>query len=189
MAVKRLCSVDGCGNPHDSHGFCGKHARRFKRHGDPLGGGTGNGEPDAFINQALAQETNACIIWPYAKTKRGYAQMGDRRLVSRIICERSYGPPPSAESEAAHSCGKGHAGCINKRHLRWATHLENVADRATHGTNTVGHRNPMAKLTERDVIEIRHSGDEISHKALAEKFGVSVECISAIVRRLRWKHL
>lgn len=30
----RLCSVDGCCNPHDSHGFCGMHSMRWRAHGD-----------------------------------------------------------------------------------------------------------------------------------------------------------
>lgn len=32
----RICSVPGCGRKHDCHGFCGMHAERLRRHGDPL---------------------------------------------------------------------------------------------------------------------------------------------------------
>lgn len=34
----RTCSVDGCGKPHHSHGFCSSHGSRWKAHGDPLAG-------------------------------------------------------------------------------------------------------------------------------------------------------
>jgi hypothetical protein len=29
----RTCSAEGCGRPHDSHGYCSLHSRRLKRHG------------------------------------------------------------------------------------------------------------------------------------------------------------
>ena len=33
----RICSVDGCKRRHDAKGFCDKHYRKWRRHGDPLG--------------------------------------------------------------------------------------------------------------------------------------------------------
>ena len=33
----RICEVEDCGQSHDSHGYCSTHAKRFRRHGDPLG--------------------------------------------------------------------------------------------------------------------------------------------------------
>lgn len=36
----RKCTVDGCDNSDGiRHGYCNKHYRRWRRHGDPLGGG------------------------------------------------------------------------------------------------------------------------------------------------------
>jgi hypothetical protein len=35
--MTKLCSIEGCGNPHNASGWCGMHYQRFKRHGDPLG--------------------------------------------------------------------------------------------------------------------------------------------------------
>jgi hypothetical protein len=32
---KRGCLVDGCSEPHEGLGYCKKHRRRFKVHGDP----------------------------------------------------------------------------------------------------------------------------------------------------------
>ena len=34
--MTRLCSIESCGNRHDSNGYCGKHNMMWKRHGDPL---------------------------------------------------------------------------------------------------------------------------------------------------------
>jgi len=37
MARKRICSVDGCGNPTQGAGYCSGHYKRLLRYGDPLG--------------------------------------------------------------------------------------------------------------------------------------------------------
>lgn len=34
---ERTCTLDGCDKPLDSHGWCGMHASRWRRTGDPLG--------------------------------------------------------------------------------------------------------------------------------------------------------
>lgn len=33
MATQRICSVEGCGKPHQARGFCGTHDYRMKKHG------------------------------------------------------------------------------------------------------------------------------------------------------------
>jgi len=33
--TKATCSVEGCSDPIDSHGMCGMHCMRWRRHGDP----------------------------------------------------------------------------------------------------------------------------------------------------------
>jgi hypothetical protein len=44
--MARSCSIDDCPYPHEAKGFCNKHYRRWKVHGDPLivgkRGGGGN---------------------------------------------------------------------------------------------------------------------------------------------------
>lgn len=52
--------------------------------------------------------------------------------MSRVVCERVNGPAPTEKHETAHGCGN--SWCVNKRHLRWATHIENEADKLIHGT-------------------------------------------------------
>lgn len=40
MKATRSCSIDGCEKPVLARGWCSAHWTRWKRHGDPLGGGT-----------------------------------------------------------------------------------------------------------------------------------------------------
>jgi hypothetical protein len=96
------------------------------------------------------------------------------------------GPPPTPEHEAAHSCGKGHEGCIAPGHLEWKTPAENTADRLVHGTHSRGERSYWAKLTEADVREILAMKGIIPQRKLAVRFGVTHQTIYKILRRQIW---
>jgi hypothetical protein len=152
MADSRLCSIDGCGKPHDAGGYCRPHYYRLKRYGDPLRGIAPHGKPMNFIRDiAIAYQGDDCLTWPFGKTERGYGSIwldGQMRSVSRYICELVNGPPPTPKHQAAHSCGKGHLSCCTPRHLRWATRIENQADKVRHGTSLVC-------LSDEDVHAIR----------------------------------
>lgn len=39
----RTCSIEDCPYPHEARGFCKKHYRRWRVHGDPLVVGKGGG--------------------------------------------------------------------------------------------------------------------------------------------------
>lgn len=189
----RKCSVAGCDRPHDSNGFCGAHSMRLKRHGDPLGGGTSHGEPlDFLINVAARYDGKECLIWPYGTGSEGrpIIHVGDTtRSASRYLCEFVYGPPPTPSHEAAHSCGKGHLRCIAPGHLRWATKVENEADKLIHGTHQFGENNPVAKLTEDEVEMIRSLRGQIRQREIAARFGISQSSVSLIQRGINWRQI
>lgn len=54
------------------------------------------------------------------------------------ICTMVHGPKPSNHHSATHSCGNGHRGCINPKHIRWRTHRENMVEMANHKANGIG---------------------------------------------------
>lgn len=184
------CSIPDCGKPVKSRGWCDPHYKRWRRHRDPLGGGTSPGEALAFIEKALASDTEECINWPFARCPKGYGRVfvdGRFKGSSRVVCERAHGAPPTPQHEAAHNCGKGHEGCVNPRHLRWATSTENQADKLKHGTINRGERHGHAKLTRCDVREIRRclTNGESQH-SIACKFAVSRSAIRDIVIGKSW---
>ncbi len=191
MTVKRSCSIAGCGRDMLARGYCNAHYQRFFTYGDPLGGGTQVGAPLRFIMEvAIHHVGNECLTWPYAKGD-GYGRVnvdGKKVVASRYICELAHGAPPTPEHDAAHSCGKGHLGCVAPGHLSWKTRAENFSDKLEHGTHNRGERNVGAKLSESDVREIR-TQSELSQREMAERFGVSQSLISRIRSGCTWAWL
>ncbi|TIU63891.1 MAG: hypothetical protein E5W25_23745 [Mesorhizobium sp.] len=189
MGISRICKVDGCGKPLHAHGYCGAHAHRFRRHGDPLGGDVPRGYVRQFFEEVvLPYDGDDCLIWPFSKDGHGYAMLGDQ-AVPRLICEEAHGPAPTPKHQAAHSCGHGHMACVTKGHLRWATRTENEADKLIHGTSNRGVRHGMAKLTEADVLVIRSLRGHFLQREIAEQFGIAVPTVSDIQRRKLWAWL
>lgn len=195
MGTQRICSVDGCGNPHKARGWCKAHHARWKRHGDPQGKGyfTPRGEPLAFLHKSLETATpDECILWPYTKVGLGYGRVhveGAMQLAHRVVCEIAHGAPPSSAHHAAHLCGSH--GCINKHHLRWLTKSQNEADKVAHGLSNRGERAPTAKLNRDQVRAIRMAYDagQESTADIGTQFGVSQNTVSQIGLRNKWKWL
>lgn len=200
MADKfKACSVDGCNkNAHQSasgaKGWCRAHYTRWSRYGDPtVTIGTEVGAPlKYFYEKVLPYRGDECLTWPYNKNGAGQGSItyeGQRGLVTRLVCSLVYGPPPTAEHHAAHSCGNGHLSCVAPNHLRWATPKENAADKYIHGTHPFGEAACGVKLTTNDVLYIISMRGKVKQKDLAIKFGVSTPHICSIQKRKFWKHL
>lgn len=106
------------------------------------------------------------------------------------------------EAECAmHSCDN--PPCCNPSHLTWATLAQNNHDRMIKGRNnsargelngirkkpeTVrGSRNGRAKLTEKQISDIRNSGERQIDCAV--RYGVSQSLVSLIRRNEAWRHV
>lgn len=191
MAPAKICSVDGCGKAARGRGLCKAHHLRAWRHGDPTAGGTAKGAARDFLEICPTHEGTDCLIWPFAKHESGCAVLNRRGKVIRVpreVCRRAHGEPPAAHYQAAHRCGNGHLGCVNPKHLYWATPTENNCDKTAHGTQMIGARNPSSVLTENQVREIRRDFDPrmTTMAALGRRFGVTRETIRDIISRRTW---
>lgn len=196
MATRNyMCSVPSCHAPALARSLCNRHYLRWKKYGDPQGGGpekVPDGEPLRFLRHCLLVEHDECIPWPFARKDHGQGCIwfGDKlRVASNLLCEWAHGAAPSDSHQAAHSCGNGHFGCVNKRHLSWKTPTENAADRVTHGTDNRGGKHPLSKITEADVLLIRAMRDKVSQRELARRFGISQGTIFDIQTRKTWRHI
>ena len=110
--------------------------------------------------------------------------MGKKRSVHRVICESVHGRPPR-KHEASHSCGKGHLGCVNPKHLSWKTSKQNGEDMINHGTSLRG-KHPMAKLSEINVQAIKMLKGKMLQSEVAEKFNTRQDMVSRIWAGKRW---
>lgn len=188
-----ICSVEDCERQIAHCGYCKLHYRRWKKHGDPLVV-LNTGKPLKFIEEVVVKyEGDDCFKWPFgsAGQGRGSVSFRGRTVVAhRVVCILVHGEPEHSKMHAAHSCGNGHLGCVNPKHLRWATAYENAQDKYKHGTVLFGERHQNAKLTEQQVLEIRFlAKNGYSHSMLSKKFGISTGHVSEITSRRKWKYL
>ena len=110
---------------------------------------------------------------------------GKPKMVSHIVLETFTGPRPEG-MVACHNDGNPDNNHIDN--LRWDTMSNNHLDKRVHGTDHGGANNPMAKLTQEEVDEIRASyvPRKVTYPMLAEKYGVSRHTIVNIITRYTW---
>lgn len=186
------CSIEGCDGKVKGHGLCNKHYQRWKRRGN-TDVDIEKGSRRAFFEEALlSQEKDDCILWPYSRDDDGYASLnidGVTYRASRLACVRVHGEAPTEEHQAAHSCGRGHFGCINPHHLSWKTRIENAADKSAHGTAPIGEANGRCVITEEKAREILSLKGKVSYRRAAARFGVGSHIVRSIFEGRAWRHL
>ena len=191
-SVPEGCAVDGCANSAKGKQYCMKHYCRLLRHGDPLAGRPDNNAAPKWIDAHKCFDGPDCLSWPFGKASDGRGLVtyrGKKMTAPRAMCLAAHGEPPTPKHEAAHSCGKGHEGCTHPGHLRWATTAENHADKVVHGTTQRGEKQWRAKLTRDDVKYIRRLAGTMSHKEIADTFGIDQSHATNIINRKAWAWL
>lgn len=126
---------------------------------------------------------DGCLIWPFSRNEKGYGQVqyeGRIQKAHRVMCIFAKGEPPEPRFNAAHSCHKGHDGCVHPRHLDWKTPSENTQESAVMRR---GIRLPR-RLTIDQVEVIRASNK--THAELAVEYGMATNTIGKIIRREIW---
>jgi hypothetical protein len=124
---------------------------------------------------------NWCLIWPFYRDPIcGRGEVGHNGEViwaHRFMCELVYGPAPEDRPVAAHSCGNGHKGCVNPRHLSWATFGENQLQRYADGRPNQNANGNKSMFSEEQIAEIRSRYGELTTIELAKMYGCSIGTI------------
>lgn len=154
--------------------------------------GSGNGIK--FLRALLTDAPADCVIWPQFRDENGYGRLVHEQKqywAHRLMCEMAHGAPPSPDHEAAHSCGRGHEGCVNPRHLSWATKTRNQLDRRSHGTKSPCGWRWRPKLTPEQVLQIRalKGTTTQTQREIAGMFGVTDATVRDVWSGKSWKNL
>lgn len=203
------CTIENCGKPAASRGWCRLHYVRWQRTGDPekvkhrVIRGT---VEERFWPKVDRRGPDDCWEWNARRGRRGYGQFvvdrgGERwktEPAHRIAWELIHGPIPEGLF-VCHHCDN--PPCCNPAHLFLGSPKDNSADRDRKGRGipwdtpparrSRGERHPRARLTETDVRAIRseYAAGGISQQALADRFGIAQTAISHVVRRTTWAHI
>lgn len=149
-----------------------------------------NGAPFAWLVAHRDHGGDDCLPWPFGRKPGGYGQLfheGKNVGAHRLMCELVHGQPPANARAASHTCGKGHEGCVNPKHLVWKTPRENQADRLIHGTHLWGERHPQSRLTNGEVIAIIALRGKLPVAQVAQLFGTTPHNVSSIQMRASWR--
>lgn len=108
-----------------------------------------------------------------------------------LVLETFFGPRP-AGYHGAHLDGNNQNNHLTN--LKWVTPKENTLHSRIHGTMVLGERAPFAKLTEKDVRNIRRefkiiSGDKSNAVVLAKKYNVDRTTIRRVISGKTWSHV
>ena len=196
-AVKMPCSVEGCDTPAKYRGWCESHYNRWRRHGDPTAGRkgwkTGRTKEEALLAGLpdRPSDPDECWDWEGQMHGSGYGRVnqgGKRHISHRVAYEVYVGTIPEG-ALIRHSCHNPL--CCNPNHLSPGTPKDNSQDMVKASRSGKGSRNPQARLTEADVLDIRerYEAGGISQRELAEEYGVTPSTVYLIVKRKNWNWL
>ena len=110
------------------------------------------------------------------------------QYIHRLVALAFLGDPPSPAMQVAHNDGDRFNNAVGN--LRWATPLQNCADKKRHGTDQQGMKHHMRKITEDDVREIRRlraAGRQ--YKDIAPLFGLNKSYVCLVASGRRWGHI
>lgn len=144
---------------------------------------------------ARVEKTDACWLWTGARSNDGYGSMtyrdpeGTRHHIRthRVVwLLAGLGPIPEG-GFICHRCDTPL--CVRPDHLFLGTQTDNMRDMMSKGRGPTAERNGSARLTSDQVEEIRRRYAEggITHRQLAEEYGVHAGTISKITLRTRWR--
>jgi HNH endonuclease len=137
-------------------------------------------------------KTKTCWLWTAMKNVFGYGELWTgkkpnrkRKLAHRISWELRFGKIPEGLG-VLHKCDVRN--CVNPEHLFLGTFLDNMKDKLSKGRQAKHERSGMARLTEKNVSEIRslYSSGLKQHE-IAKQFKINQGQISRIVRFEAWK--
>lgn len=185
------CSVDDCSKKIKARGWCMKHYRRWRLHGDPLKILNMQGKPEIQRFEAKIEliTFSTCHWWTGYIDKDGYGtfRIGANKVKAHRAAYRFYIGEIPERMLFCHTCDN--TSCVNPAHLFLGTNQDNMDDMVNKGRSARGEGHGWAKLTNNDVAKIRSLAGLSTHREIAEMFGISKANATQIINRKIWKHI
>jgi hypothetical protein len=113
-------------------------------------------------------------------------------LIHRVVAAAFLGLPPVSRRWVHHRDGNPANNVVSN--LEWVTPQENLCLAIASGRNKVpealkGEANPMVKLTDAAVRQIRRLRGQVAQRELARRYGVSQRLIGLVQQRIVWRHI
>lgn len=151
-----------------------------------------------FFSKVQMHKPDKCWEWLGSKAPDGYSKFLVKHKSTnahRTAYELFYGPIPEHGSHhgicVLHKCDN--RGCVNPHHLFLGTQGDNIRDMLSKNRRKktyLGEDNPAARLTEKQVKEIRkYLQCNVSMAHLSRVYGVGKTTISHIKYKETWQHI
>lgn len=153
---------------------------------------TGRDANERFWSLVDKKDSDSCWEWKAGTHQFGYGTfwfLGKNITAHRYSYQLAKGKIPKGML-VCHSCDNPK--CVNPNHLFLGTYADNVNDMMAKGRNPDkrGERHHLAKLTNKDVQEIRQlAAQGISKAEIAKRKGIDQSTVSRIVNHKRWLHI
>jgi hypothetical protein len=144
---------------------------------------------DRLMEKVSVDPKTGCWNWTGTKS-RGYGYIKDGNAM-RSTHRVSYEFHCGCIADGMYVCHRcDNRACLNPDHLFLGTSAENMADMVAKGRQARqrGTSHGRAKLSDNDVRAIR-AASGVTHRELAERFGVGQALISFIRNRKLWSHI
>lgn len=103
---------------------------------------------------------------------------GRHAWAHRVMCEAVHGPAPIDKPQAAHKLRfNGDQGCVNPKHLYWATNSQNQLERYRHGRGNRNANGNKSMFTPTQIAKIRSQYGEFTQTKLVEMYECSLGTI------------
>lgn len=180
--VLRNCGVhSACVNP--KHLYLATGIEQAKRGHIPI---------QIRVRKNVSIDANGCWLWtshkPMRTTKYGQTSQGRQKIPAHRAAYKIAHPDHDIKGKVVcHTCDNPR--CVNPEHLFLGSHAQNSRDMRAKGRSTGGARNPRAKLTASQVVQIRrrHAAGETIMQ-LSRAFGVGRGGVSLVVTGRNWNN-
>ncbi len=145
-----------------------------------------------FWEKVSIKSPYECWPWVASRRKDGYGKYkrsGKNHLAHRCSFELEYGAVLPSRVLVCHSCDN--RWCCNPNHFFLGENDANLKDAAMKGLCNRGEDRWNAKLTEKDVFQIRskYKYRTYSQEKISKEFGVSRKAVAMVVTGKSWKHV